>query len=306
MMRKLAAYLLFFLFPVQGSAQLFSLTDQYLNNMMLINPAFAGCHDALSAAVSYRSQWVGFSDAPENITLSVHSPLNNDRIGLGFMVNRVSTGIFNTTDLSADYAFRIEMGEGIFSLGAGFGVSLRNVAWNRLNPSNPNDPLITNEKQSAVLPDFSLGAYYYNSRFFAGFSAPGFLTHMFDKNSGKYVVQNNFSDYTLLLTGGMYAELSDRITFFPSALLMYNRGHSPQLDINASLILNDLIWVGAGYRTTNTVTAMLRCRVNYQVMMAYSYGLDLGQMGSYNNGSHEVTIGYVFRYLRQATGPRQF
>jgi type IX secretion system PorP/SprF family membrane protein len=306
MMKRLAVYLLLMLFPVQGSAQLFSLTDQYLNNMMTINPAFAGCHDALSAAILYRSQWVGFSDAPENMTLTVHSPFNNDRIGLGFMVNRVSAGIFNTTDVSADYAFRIEMGDGILSLGAGFGVSVQNVAWNRLNPSNPNDPLITNEGQSAVLPDFSLGAYYYSNRFFAGFSAPGFLTHEFDKNSGKYRLQNKFSEYTLLLTGGVYAGVSDRITFFPSALLRYNQGHSSQLDINASFILNDLIWIGAGYRTTNTVTALFRCRINYQVMMAYSYGLDLGQMGSYNKGSHEVAIGYIFRYLRQATGPRQF
>jgi type IX secretion system PorP/SprF family membrane protein len=306
MMKKLAVYLVVLLFPLQGAAQLFSLTDQYLNNMISINPAFAGCHDALSASVSYRSQWVGFSDAPQNMNLSVHSPFNNDRIGLGFIVNSVSAGIFNTTDLSADYAFRIEMGEGIFSLGAGFGISLQNVAWNRLNPSNPNDPLITNERQSAVLPDFSLGAYYYNNRFFAGLSAPGFLSHEFDKNSGKYRVTNKFSDYTLLLTGGMYAMISDRITFFPSALLRYNGSHSSQLDINTNLILNDMIWIGAGYRTTNTLTGMIRCRINYQTMVAYSYGLDLGQMGSYNKGSHEVAIGYVFRYLRQATGPRQF
>jgi type IX secretion system PorP/SprF family membrane protein len=305
-MKRLAVYLFVLLLPVQGSAQIFSLSDQYLNNMMSINPAFAGCHDALSTALSYRSQWVGFTDAPENMTLSVHSPFKNDRIGLGFMINRVSAGIFNTTDLSADYAFRIEMGNGILSLGAGFGASFQNVAWNRLNPSNPNDPLVQNDRQSAILPDFSLGAYYYNNRFFAGLSAPGFLSHDFDKNSGKYRVTNKFSDYTVLLTGGMYAVISDRITFFPSALLRYHGSHSPQLDVNTSLIINDMIWIGAGYRTTNNLTAMLRCRVNYQTMVAYSYGLDLGRMGSYNKGSHEVAIGYVFRYLRQATGPRQF
>jgi len=43
--------------------QMFPLSDHYVVNALAINPAFAGCQDALSLTASYRDQWVGFNDA---------------------------------------------------------------------------------------------------------------------------------------------------------------------------------------------------------------------------------------------------
>ena len=73
-------------FTLHLTAQMFPLSDHYVVNGLAINPAFAGCNDALSATISYRDQWVGFKDSPKSCFLSVHTPLNNDRIGLGLLV----------------------------------------------------------------------------------------------------------------------------------------------------------------------------------------------------------------------------
>src|SRR5574340_794345 len=98
-MKKAFYLFIIILMPVRISAQMLPLTDQYLNNTMAINPSYAGSHDALSATLSYRNQWVGFEDAPKNLIFSLHTPLNHDRIGVGLLMDRNTYGIYNTTSL---------------------------------------------------------------------------------------------------------------------------------------------------------------------------------------------------------------
>jgi len=54
------------------------------------------------------------------------------------------------------------------------------------------------------------------------------------------------------------------------------------------------------------LVGMLQCQLNYQLRMAYSYDFDLGSIGKYKNGSHEILLSYVFSYARMVKGPRQF
>jgi len=64
--------------------------DQYLNNGLIINPAYAGSRDVLSGTLMHRSQWIGFEGAPVSQILAIHSPLKNDKIGLGLMIDNFS------------------------------------------------------------------------------------------------------------------------------------------------------------------------------------------------------------------------
>ena len=305
-MRRIYLVILIIFFPCFLTGQMIPLTDQYLNNTMAINPAFAGCHDALSALISFRKQWIGFKDAPENLILSVHSPISRDRVGLGMLVERTSMGIYNTTTFSGNYAYRMELSRGKLALGLGFSAAVYNVLWDQLDVTDPGDELLADNTDSAVLPDFSLGGYYYTSKFFIGISMPMFLSHEFNKIAGNYTIKNDFSEYTYLLTGGYYIGITPQVKILPSALLKYTPLHGPQVDLNAQVILNDRIWFGAGYRNRNTILGMLQCQLNHQLKMAYTYNFDTGKMGKYNSGSHEIVMNYVFDYVRKVVGPRNF
>ena len=48
---------------------------QYMYNMNVINPAYAGSKENLSIGMLYRKQWVGIEDAPTTATLSGHTPI---------------------------------------------------------------------------------------------------------------------------------------------------------------------------------------------------------------------------------------
>jgi len=305
-MNRCILVILAMLFPLQLLGQMFPLSDHYRFNALVINPAFAGCHDALSATLSYRNQWVGFKDAPKSINLSIHTPVKNDRIGLGLLIDNNSIGIYKETSFIGNYAYRMELFNGKIALGLGFGVSIYDIAWNELDATDADDLQLMNNPTSAVLPAFSLGTYYYTKKYFIGISVPLFLSHEPDQSTGNYKIKNDFSGYNYFITGGYEVGISPHVKLLPSLLIKYHPTHVVQIDYNAQIVLKDRIWIGFGYRNSDMLIGMLQCQLNDQLRMAYSYDFDLGSMGKYRNGSHEIVLNYVFCYERKVTGPRQF
>jgi type IX secretion system PorP/SprF family membrane protein len=293
------------LLPWQLFSQLFPLSDQYTFNALVINPAYAGCQDALSATLQYRDQWVGFQDAPKSRTLSVHAPLKNDRIGLGLMVSRNTIGIYKETTFLGNYAFRHELYNGKLALGLGFGVTAYHVAWNELDATDADDEQLMNNSTTAVLPDFSLGAYYYTKKYFIGISLPMFLSHISDESTGDFKVKNNFSDYNYFISGGYEISAGPVTKFLPSVLIKYHPNYSLQVDYNVQLIVKNIMKIGVGYRNKDILIGMLQCKINEQLNLAYSYDFCFGRLGGYKNSSHEIALSYVFRYARKVMGPRQ-
>lgn len=305
-MKRIALIIFVSIFMPHLQGQMVTVSDHYINNALSFNPAFAGCHDALSVSILYRNQWVGFEDAPKSNNFSLHTPLRNDKIGVGFLIENSSFGINRETSLSGDYAYRMEVQNGILALGLGFGVTMKYVAWNELNAADENDILLMNNPESAILPDFSLGVYYYNKNYFVGFSLPMLLTHEINPNTGKYTIKNDFSEYNYFLEGGYYIGITPQIRVLPSFLIKYNPGHVPQIDINGHIILKERLWLGLGYRNSKTLLGMLQIQLNRQLMVAYSYSFDSGTMGQNSNGSHEVIMNYIFSYSRKVVSPRQY
>jgi type IX secretion system PorP/SprF family membrane protein len=305
-MQRALVCILIVLFPIRVCGQLFPLSDHYAYNALSINPAFAGCHEALSTTISYRNQWVGFKDSPKSYMLSIHAPVYNDRVGLGLLIDNSSLGIFKETSFIANYAYRMELREGKLAMGLGFGVTLSNIAWNELNAADEGDLQLIYNPTSAVLPAFSLGTYYYTKKFYIGISLPIFLRYELDKSRGKYSIINNFPKSNYFLSGGYELTLSPQVKLLPSMLIKYRPGNMPQIDYNAQITLKDRVWFGIGYRNSDMLVGMLQFQLNYQIRMAYSYDFDLGGIGKYVDGSHEIVLNYIFRYTRKVIGPRQF
>jgi type IX secretion system PorP/SprF family membrane protein len=305
-MKRYFSGIFILLFPLGVLAQLFPLSDQYRLNPLVINPAFAGCHNATSVTVQYRDQWTGFKDGPENLLFSAHAPVNLDRTGLGLLINRNTLGIYNKTELYGNYAYRHEVYNGKLALGLGFGFALYNIGWDGLNAVDDDDALLPGNSESAFLPDFSVGAYYYTKKYFIGVSLPGFLSHFNDAGSGKYRVKNDFSAYNFFFTGGYEFDVSPVMTLLPTLLVKVQPNHATQVDCNLDLCLKERIWLGLGYRTGEMLMGSLQCQVNDQLRLAYSFDYHVGSLGNYQKGSHEILLGYLFSYKRSVPNPRQF
>ncbi len=305
-MNRLISCMLSFVLPIQLFGQMFPLSNHYGTNVLAINPAFAGCQDALSISMMYRNQWVGFKDAPKSYLFTAHAPLRNDRIGLGLVIENNSMGIYNQTSIIGNYAYRMNLSSGKLALGLGFAARIYNIAWNKLDVMDADDVQLMNNSNTAVLPSFSLGVYYYTKNYYIGASLPLFLSNELNHSTGNYEIKNSFSAYNYFINGGYEVNLSPQLTLQPSLLLKYHPDHVIQIDYNAKFGFKERFWLGIGYRNKNMLVGMLQCQLNNQLKITYSYDFDYSNLGTYKNASHEMMLNYVFCYTRKIMGPRQF
>ena len=79
-MKRLGILIALLVLVLPSFGQQDPLFSQYMFNPLIINPAYAGSREALSATILHRSQWVGFDGAPTTQTLGVHAPLRKKKV----------------------------------------------------------------------------------------------------------------------------------------------------------------------------------------------------------------------------------
>ncbi len=306
MIKRLIIHIILLCFSYQGFAQLQPLVNQYLLNGLAINPAYAGSQDALSLGLYSRTQWVGFEGAPRTITFSMHSPMRNKKVNLGLIVLNDKLGSRKETGFLFNYAYRIAMGSGNFSLGLATGITGLSSDLDAVRFVDPGDNYVQNNTEKVFLPEFSFGSYYYSEKYYMGFSMPLFSTFSMDNDPEKFHVGFDLANTNYILTGGYVFSLSEDLEIFPTLLLKTNPANTTQLDMHCSLIIKEKVWLGAGIRSNGNLSALLNLQVNHQLRVGYSYGYEISELSSYNSGSHEIVLQYNFNYLLEVISPRYF
>ena len=95
----------------------YPLYSQYLQNGLAINPAYAGSRGSLSGFLSYRMQWMGTKGAPVIQSISLHTPMKDDKVALGLMAQFMQYGFTKATSIYATYAYHIRFRDGKLSFG---------------------------------------------------------------------------------------------------------------------------------------------------------------------------------------------
>lgn len=287
----------------------FPVYSQYLQNGLVINPAYTGTREVLSGILSYRMQWMGTSGSPLLQSVSFHSPMKNDKVGLGLLAQFMKYGATRSTSIYGSYAYHIKLKKGKISFGLKGGVDLSNTDYTGLLLNDPDDPVFKTNEKSLILPNFGTGVYYFSDRFFAGLAIPSFISYRRSSN-GSVEPYHSFGEYNFIISGGALIPISPVLKFKPSVLIDYSLNDTKQLkqfDINGNFIIADLIWAGGSYRFTEQVAVgILQVQVNNQLMFGFSYDYPVGRMNSYSKGSTEFILRYEFRYKVSAANPRYF
>ena len=305
-MKRIIKSLILLLMPFSLAGQQNPVTSQYVLNPLSINPAYAGNRGALNIAAFYRRQWTGITGAPETVTLAVDAPFFDSKLGLGIVISSDKIGVTKETHLLTNYAYKISMNKGNLSLGLGAGLLTTNTTWSDLVALDPGDENFLANSRVFVVPDFTFGIYYWYQNFFAGVSIPKLLGYRFNLDKNKYTILFNPGQYNYLLNAGYVYNLSQKLRFFPSTLITISPDEKILFDLNAYLSFNDRIWGGVSYRNDRAIGALVQIAVNNQIRIAYTYDFDLGQLGKYSNGSHEVMLRYEFHYKVDAVSPLNF
>lgn len=265
---------------------------QYMYNTISINPAYAGSRDAFSLTALNRNQWAGISGAPRTQTLSIHSPLRNEQIGLGLSVINDKTGYENYTYLYADFSYTINVSQDVtLSFGLKGGFSYYDLDEDLFSePSVLQDPFFR-EKFNKWTPNFGAGLLLSSQNWYVGLSAPKIINND----------NNEFSEFVALeqvhyyMTGGYVFDLSDTWKLRPTALAKVTNGAPLSFDMSGTVIYDEKLYLGATYRIDDAIGAFIDFQIFEPLRIGYGYEYSISDLRPYTSGSHEVILIYELR-----------
>lgn len=257
---------------------------QYMYNMNILNPAYAGSRGVTSIGLLGRTQWVGVDGAPQTATMSINGPVGKN-VGLGFSIIHDEIGPVKEDNLYADFSYTLNLSEeDKFAFGIKAGATFLNV---REFITVDQDPL--NVPVSLVAPNFGVGVMYYNDRFYAGLSVPNFIeTRHLDKKNG---ITSSASEKThYFLTSGYVFDLDENLKLKPSTMLKAAPGAPLSVDLSLNLLIQEKVELGISNRLDDSISAMVGFQVSQDLRIGYAYDHTTTNFGVFNSGSHEIMI----------------
>lgn len=281
---------------------------QYMYNMNVINPAYAGSRGTLSLGLLARSQWTNVNGGPKTMTFDAHAPVGK-KVGMGLSVIADEIGPAKEQNIYADFSYTLTTSqEGRLAFGLKAGVTLLNV--NLLDvvlpqTSTGDDPLF-DENINEAFPNVGAGVYYYNDKWYAGFSVPNLLkSEHLDKEN---INTKASEEIHYFLTTGYVFDLSSTLKFKPSILVKGVTGAPISFDVNANFLMYDRFEVGASYRWQDAVSMLFNFGVTRSFRVGYAYDYTISEFSNSNTGgSHELILLYDISFSKKnLKSPRFF
>jgi type IX secretion system PorP/SprF family membrane protein len=309
-LNKITALLIASIGSLTLSAQQDPMYTHYMDNTLIINPGYAGSRDALTVTGLYRSQWVDFKGAPKTQTITMHTPLANEHIGVGLAVLNDKIGPSNNTSVVADFAFIMKMSsKSKLALGLSAGANIFQANLSALNLDQQSDPTFQNNISNHITPTVGFGAYYYRERFYAGVSTPNLIENSYSviNSNGTTLTATEQRHYYLI--AGTVINLTDNLAFKPTTFIKVTSAAPVQMDLTASFIIMKRLLLGAMVRTGDSFGALIGFNITDQLHIGYSFDWSYGlKTSKYNQGSHEILLRYdfIFPSKKQIHSPRYF
>jgi len=309
-MKKIILAGIFNLMCLCALAQQDAQFGQYMFNGLYINPAYAGYKEELYMQAFVRAQWTGIKGAPQTLSLSVDEAVKEESLGLGLIVLKDKIGAQHSLSASANFAYRIKLDRtetNILAFGLGIGALQVGVNGSLLDPVETGDSHIPTGDLSQIVPDARAGVHYSNEKFFIGFSADHLLSNSLSVFENDNLINIKLQPH-FYLTAGMAFPLNNDFIFKPAFLIKDDLHGPTSLDLNAFLMIKERLWLGGFYRTSvkiypkDNLQSNLRGRsalglitelfIRQNLRVGYGYDYSLNQLGNYDYGSHEISIGY--------------
>ncbi len=270
--------------------------SQYIFNGLVINPAYAGSHVQMSLTAMYRNQWVNLDGAPKTYSITGHTALMKQKIGVGLMLTNDEIGSYSSQSMYGSYAYILKTPAGKLSLGLQAGFNLVSADFSDLNLIDPGDGSFATVS-NRFRPNFGAGVYFQNKIFSAGFSVPFLLNNSISADEIEGVLSEIREARYYYLHGGMLLPLSrmGHVQLNPGLLVRAQEGSPLSMDVNVGFIFYDVFSVGASYRNIDAIVTYLDLKLSEQLHFGYSYDWTTSDLNQFSNGTHEFMLNFRFR-----------
>ncbi|SFU20297.1 type IX secretion system membrane protein, PorP/SprF family [Algoriphagus locisalis] len=294
--------------------------SQYIFNPVFINPAYAGYKQQLYLQSYYRKQWTGVTGSPETFAVAGDTYLEESQLGVGGQFLTDKLGAQRTVAAYGNLAYHLRLSDTQFlSFGVGAGVVNSQIDGSMLNPDISDDPSIPGSMERMTYPDLKLGLFFYDDKYYLGVAADQMLSGVVDFDKGDIMVK---PDPHIYLTGGYHFDLNYNFSFIPSIMYMDDFKAPARMDINGAFILNDMFWLGAGYRfgidmpgreiedglkKSAAVLGMVQVQLKEGLRIGYAYDHTISGFSVGAFSTHDISIAFLFPPKRvRLVSPRFF
>jgi len=275
----------------------------YMYNTLSVNPAYAGQRETLSVVGLHRSQWVGIDGAPQTQSLGIHSPLRNERIGIGLNIVSDALGPARESSVDANFSYTLPLNADDLKLsfGAKGGFHFLNTDWSKGRFRDPD--VVFNQNINQTSPMVGAGLYMHTRKWYVGFAVPNFLETEHYDDFQESIATERMHYY---LIGGYVFNLNETTELKPAFLVKGVSGAPIIADISANLLFRKKLTLGVAYRWDDSVSALAGFQVTPGMFIGYGYDLTTTGLNNYNSGTHELTLRFEIKRLGRILSPRFF
>ncbi len=268
--------------------------SQFLLNDYGLNPAVAGSSKEIMFMVGRRTQWIGFSLAPETNFASVTKDFGKKGYrrywhGVGAYVEQDKFGLFSSKSGYGSYAVHLKLSHKLFmSVGVAAGVKQISVS-NSL--FDANDPALNNRDLQVLLPSIVPGVYLYSKKLAISIAV-------------RNLYQSRMKQGNKEIGGGVlipeaYVTLSRKFRspgydyiFVPAIHIQSSFIGIPAASFNFMAFYRKRIGLGLTYRMHDAVAAIIQVRIAKNIVVGFSYDYTVSRFRSAKANSTEIMMGF--------------
>lgn len=289
--------LMIFATAVGVNAQQIPSYGQYFINPYLYNPAMAGVDGETRLMTLFRNQWVGIPGAPETQALTIDGGVQGKKVGLGAIFYNDINNIITRQGGMATYAYHLPLAKDhTLSLGLSAGFSRSKIYFDRLQAEDPFDQALLTSFDNGTTIDGNFGISYGHKNLRVGVSALQLFQNRvnFSNDAGDHQMAYSLIRHYVVSAGYKFYTSSGDLSIEPIVLAKSAQGLSLRADFNLLATYKKNYWAGITYKLDAAMAFTLGAFVYDRITVGYSYEVGTSEFAQYNNGSHEVVLGFTF------------
>lgn len=277
---------------------------QYMYNMNIVNPAYAGSKESLSLGLLYRKQWVNLDGSPTSFTFSGHSPLKQN-LGIGLSLISDKIGPINETNAYADISYTLNLNENHkLAFGLKTGATFHAIDFSVINPTLVyEDDIFSQANPSNVSMNLGFGLFYYTDKYYISASVPNFIKAKHLNYDGiKY--GSEVSHY--FISGGYVFDLNPNLKFKPSFLVKTAFDAPVSFDISSNFLINEKLELGATFRRQDSFGGIINFLISPNLRIGYAYDQIISDLNVTTPSSHEIILLFDLNFSKKVSSSPRF
>ena len=291
-MKRIALFLISFLFIQQAQAQLESMYSLYRFNPQVINPSQAGSTKHSEFILINRQQWMGMEGSPQTVSLTGNIKYGLNK-GLGFVLINDQAGPVKTATIAADFAYHIKLSQDWnLSGGVRLGMSSMSVNFSALRLISAVDPMFQGDRSTGMKTNTGWGIKLSKGEdgLFFSIAQPRVLNYDFGSQNGAY---KDVAYYYAM--AGTKVKLNEVVNLYPSAMARISPDAPTSWDVNLTANIASKFDLGASLRSQDSYGARIGVQVSPKLYMGYVYEVPTSALSKMASNTHELALRfYVF------------